>query len=317
MADLNNLLQDIDDPDDSNVFADENDEIVSYKEDTNIEQEDGFLRNDSNGIEDEYEEEEGENDALQSQQQENDEEQNDKLVDGEEEDLEYTQLKRLWITEMSCPELFPFDPETFDMHKNLLQGQEELIAELSNAASSSHLSTDATGQPVSVRNKKKSKEADPNLTSLAASIYRMEADRVRFLLADLARFRLTKIESHPLYMRNMRDRMSENEVKYLISYGELLEKHLRRTVLNHMPRDSLKKLDEPEMIDSPDLDEYVFCKIMENVVIGDETSGINEEDDENFDGMDGPQEYAAGSSLIARYDLVKDLVLEGKIELLL
>ena len=327
MADLNNLLDDINNAGNADENEEQGDLHLEENEnpyddgDRIVDQEGGFLRNMSETHDNNIDfDGDDDNDFTHSQKPhkgaeggsvDEDEE------DGEDEDLEYTELKRLWITEISCPELFPFDSETFDLHKNLVQGQEELVEQLCSKAAISHAKNsdpNSMSHRDSARKKNNKQQVDPNLTSLAASIYRMEADRVRFILSDLARLRLAKIESHPLYMRNMVDRMSPLEVKYLISYGELLEKHLQRTVLNHMPRDSLKKLDEPEMIDSPGLDEYVFCQVMENVIIGSEPSGENEDE---LDGIGGPQEHEAGASLIARYDLVKDLVLEGKIQLLL
>ena len=316
MADLNNLLRDIDGEDDQEQIQEidsQAEETSYFDRDSNAVEEEGFVRRDSiasqeNALSDH---DADENDFMSSQMESQELSDGENVVDSVFDDLEYAQLKRLWITEMSCPELFPFDKETFDLHKNLLEGHEEFVAELSNQAA--NFNKDSSTNATSARDKRNRQEIEPNIASLFAGIYRMEADRVRFLLADLARHRLAKIEEHPLHMRTMVDRMSEHEVKYLVSYGELLEKHLRRTVLNHMPRDSLKKLDEPHMIDSPDLDQYVFCEIMENVIIAEESEFEENEDD---DDLGGPQEYAAGSRIIARYRLVKDLVLEGKIQLL-
>jgi hypothetical protein len=90
-------------------------------------------------------------------------------------------------------------------------------------------------------------------------------------------------------------------VAYVQQYGELLERHLRRTVLDYLPKDAWKKLDEEEMIDSPNLDQFVFCKVLERVEID----------------MDGIQEHQPGACLIARYDAIREFVLEGKIEMLL
>jgi len=46
-----------------------------------------------------------------------------------------------------------------------------------------------------------------------------------------------------------------------------MERHLRTTVLDHFPQDVWRKLDEPEMIDEPDLDAHVFIKVKETVAI--------------------------------------------------
>lgn len=115
-----------------------------------------------------------------------------------EEDPDYAQLKRLWKQEMNAPELMPYESETIGLHLELLEGQEETIDKLSDS------------------------RMDPALAPLMASIYKMDADRVRFMLTDLTRTRLDKIEEHPLYMRDMVDRMSDNEVHFVYDYFGLL-----------------------------------------------------------------------------------------------
>lgn len=73
---------------------------------------------------------------------------------------------------------------------------------------------------------------------------------------------------------------------------------MRRTVLDHLPQDVWKKLDEPHMITSPDLNKFVFCKALEEVQL-----------------QEG--QHAKGSCLIARYETVQPLLSEGKMELLM
>jgi hypothetical protein len=88
------------------------------------------------------------------------------------------------------------------------------------------------------------------------------------------------------------------QVSHLKAYGELLEKHFHRTVLDHMPKEAWKKLDDPEMVEAPDLNRFLFCKTLEDVEIGD-------------------QYHSKGSCLIARYGAIQRLVLEARIELLM
>mmetsp|Transcript_28675 Transcript_28675/g.42213 ORF Transcript_28675/g.42213 Transcript_28675/m.42213 type:complete len:295 (-) Transcript_28675:236-1120(-) len=206
-------------------------------------------------------------------------------------DAEYEQLKMLWSSELACPELLPHDAETVALHVELLRGQEETIDDLSEQS---------------------------ELSSLAASIYKMEADRVRFILSDLSRTRLAKVENHALHNRELADRMTDEEVHYLQQYGALLERHLQRTVLNHLPKDAWKKLDEPGMIDMPDFNEFVFCRVTETVEIDNDMRGNNEEGEDEEDEYErGIQEHSAGSCLIARYGSVRELILQGKVLLLM
>lgn len=110
------------------------------------------------------------------------------------------------------------------------------------------------------------------------------------------------------------------QINYLKQYGGLIEHHFQRTVLNHLPKDAWKKLNEPGMIEEPDLDAYVFCRVLEAVEIdsalGDKKGDGADDDDEDEMG-DTVQEHAAGSCLIARYATVREHVFDGKITLLL
>jgi len=92
----------------------------------------------------------------------------------------------------------------------------------------------------------------------------------------------------------------------LKGYGQLVEHHLRRTVLDHVGKDALKNLDEPDMIDQPNLDQYVFVKVKEDSEI---QGGTDEEPTHD--------QHAAGTTLIARYNVVRELYSQGKVELFL
>ena len=104
------------------------------------------------------------------------------------------------------------------------------------------------------------------------------------------------------------------------NYGELLETHMRRAVLNNLPKGgNWDKLDDPEMIDKPNLDSYVFCKILETVDIDNHKGleGLIIEDEDDDDEGGNVQEHQAGSCLFVRYATVRDLIFEGKAELLM
>lgn len=237
-------------------------------------------------------------------------------IDGDDDDdgdgrtlnPEYEQLKSLWTSELACPELLPHDAETVLSVEELAK-QEDIIDELLNRS----------------KQQRQSREASGELASLVAQITKMDLDRTRFMLVDLARTRMAKIENFALHNRTLLDRMTEEETSHLRQYGELLEKHYRRTVLNHLPKEAWKKLDEPEMIDSPDLEQFVFCRVLETVqidvtaepnILNDDLTNNNGEEDEDDFG-DTVQEHQADAFLIVMYKTVRELVLEGKVELLM
>jgi hypothetical protein len=106
-------------------------------------------------------------------------------------DLPYTKLENMWSAEMHCPELLPFDQETFDDITRGLQETEERIEE--------HTAEGITG--------------NATMDALFASLLSVDAERVKFLLCDLLKLRLQKIEAYPLHMREHVDRMTESEVR--------------------------------------------------------------------------------------------------------
>mmetsp|Transcript_10386 Transcript_10386/g.9997 ORF Transcript_10386/g.9997 Transcript_10386/m.9997 type:complete len:96 (+) Transcript_10386:88-375(+) len=95
---------------------------------------------------------------------------------------------------------------------------------------------------------------------------------------------------------------------------------MRRTVLTHLPNGgNWDKMDEPQMIDKPNLDSYVFCRISETVELDNHKGleGVIPDDDEDEELGGSIQEHQSGSYLFVRYAVIRDLVLEGKAELLL
>ena len=86
-------------------------------------------------------------------------------------------------------------------------------------------------------------------------------------------------------------------MEYLKHYGGMLEKHLNRTVLDHFSQDAWKRLDEPEMIEEPDLSAFCFCRTVDGVVLENDTR-------------------EKGASFCLPYEQVRDLFLKGKIEML-
>eukprot|EP00573_Skeletonema_grethae_P004339 CAMPEP_0201693866 /NCGR_PEP_ID=MMETSP0578-20130828/6319_1 /ASSEMBLY_ACC=CAM_ASM_000663 /TAXON_ID=267565 /ORGANISM="Skeletonema grethea, Strain CCMP 1804" /LENGTH=301 /DNA_ID=CAMNT_0048179465 /DNA_START=64 /DNA_END=969 /DNA_ORIENTATION=- len=301
MADLGNLLDEINNDDESIG----NNEDTSYDGDENLDDFDNQRSGSSvpsaltaavaqrRKLEDERDETTGEDDDREG---------------GRIPDPDYEQLKSLWTNEIASPELMPNDNEIVSIHVDVLEGQEETVDDLFQRSKQQRQSRDGG--------------ASGELASLVAQITKMDLDRTRFMLVDLARTRMAKIENHALHNRTMVDRMTEEEVAYLRQYGELLEKHYQRTVLNHMPAEGWKKLDDPEMIDSPDLEQFVFCRALEPIEIdvSGEPNALNdggEEEDDDDDYGDNLQPHDAGAFLIVMYKKVRELIAEGKVQLLM
>jgi hypothetical protein len=104
----------------------------------------------------------------------------------------------------------------------------------------------------------------------------------------------------------------------LSEYGQLFENHMCRSVTDHIPKEAWRKLDEPSMIERPNLNNYVFCEVVhEEGVVIDNHKGMDIDQDEELNGVEPERHYDPGSYLFARYGVVRDLVSEGKVDLLM
>lgn len=153
---------------------------------------------------------------------------------------------------------------------------------------------------------------------LASSIYWMDLDRAKFLLRSYLRVRLHKLEAHVMHAvleKRIFNRLSKAEQDYALEYVNIVEAHMKRSVLDALPsnyRSLLQQMEEqPEegdgapgeldMIDAPDLTRHVFARIKE-----DRTNVAVDGDD---------LDLAKDSLYIIRYELFRGLLEEGSVEL--
>ena len=181
----------------------------------------------------------------------------------------YSRLHRHWFQERHCPELLEFDDDLAQEIKTQLEDRRDWLDQQEGV-------TDA-------------------VEDLMLTMAQMDTERVRFVFSDWLTRRLSKIEAHPLYMRGKINHMSDGELRYLKSYGELYESHLRNTVLDHVP-EAWQRLDEENMIDKPDYDSYHFWL----------AKGAIEKND---------TEHEKGTCLVAKYKDMREMMMEQKVEL--
>jgi hypothetical protein len=101
--------------------------------------------------------------------------------------------------ELACPELLTHDDKTVLQIVYTLLAKEVIIDKLLQRSKQ---------PPQSPR-----KGVLEELASLVAQITKMDLDRTRFMLIDLARTRMAKIENHALHNRTLIDRMTKEEVR--------------------------------------------------------------------------------------------------------
>jgi len=230
-------------------------------------------------------------------------------------DEDYETIKHLWVQELNCAELLPYQHVQMEMLMELTEGQEHTLLDLQSG-------NDNSGTDINV---------DPTLASIAAGICKMDMDRMKFLLSDLLRVRIEKIERYWMHLTTtmnedeMVQRMSIGEIEYLQSYAELFRTHLERSVTDGFPKEAWKKIDEDEMIPRPNMDTFCFCRVLdEDGVTIDNHAGIDvpkeiddDDDDEEEDESEWKRFYDHDSLLFVRFGAIRDLVFEGRIELVM
>jgi hypothetical protein len=102
--------------------------------------------------------------------------------------------------------------------------------------------------------------------------------------------------------------MSEKELEYAKGYNDILSTFFKETFLNELP-DKLQSLTEQSpvvnMIPQPNLSTHVICRVLETV------------DNYSYDSLRGEQiKMTQGDIYAVRYQMIKDLLLENKIELI-
>jgi hypothetical protein len=214
MADLDNLLDDINNDDESNADEDYQDQQNYYPGADGIPARSGVPSalaaaaarrrqlgsNDARGAGDEERDYRA---AARFDREDDDDdvdEEEDEDDDGRNYNPDYETLKALWTSEMACPELLPHDAETVLHIVEELTGKEELIDDLIQRSRQQG-------------RHQQSREASGELASLVAQITKMDSDRTRFMLVDWARTRMAKIENHALHNRSLVDRMTKEEVR--------------------------------------------------------------------------------------------------------
>ena len=119
------------------------------------------------------------------------------------EELPYARLYHSWIQECRCPELVPLDHDTIATMRSVVADAED--------------PHDSDNDDEQQQQQQQHDNQHHHVKALLQSVRHVEAQRVKFLLADLVQRRLHKIQAHPQHtMKNLTDRMSDAEVCWLL-----------------------------------------------------------------------------------------------------
>lgn len=155
-------------------------------------------------------------------------------------------------------------------------------------------------------------DLEPN-ANFRLILIQTELERVKFLVRAYLRARMAKIDKHPLYLINnpsALSHLSDPEKAYLRSHLALLNNHYLSSFLRNFPA-QLRRLDDAaggvSMVEEPDLDSAVFCRVVRELEEGEELV---------VKGTDARVELMKGDVVVVRYRAVRKWVLGGEVELI-
>ncbi|XP_068709634.1 DNA replication complex GINS protein SLD5-like [Montipora capricornis] len=190
------------------------------------------------------------------------------------------QLEEAWINEK-------FAPELLESKADLVECMLDQIKEMEG-------------------NLKKVKQGD-----VVASLHKLEIDRIRYILSSYTRTRIEKIEKHVVHVleqeaardENESSRLSPEELQYAKDYADNMEGLMKSLALQHMPA-NMQNIDRKKAVPRPNMDKYVFLKVLENQ----EQVMIDPEED--------PIDMENGAQHIMRYSAIAPLLTNGSVALL-
>ncbi|KAI8067761.1 hypothetical protein BC940DRAFT_273699 [Gongronella butleri] len=194
-------------------------------------------------------------------------------------------LTRVWMNERHAPELLPYHKHLVDALIEKTEDQAGLVMD--------HMSSNLENKFVSM-------------------LYQTEIERIRYLIKSYLRTRLHKIETYTLELLrrpDLQDIMSEQEIAFARRYQELVEAYNHDSFLHHLPPTQHKqdeRTDELDMVVTANLEAPVFCRVLEDIG----TVQWMVDDTEETTELD------KGNTFIIRYQAIKDLLQEGRVQLI-
>ncbi|KAF8426042.1 hypothetical protein EV426DRAFT_594849 [Tirmania nivea] len=196
-------------------------------------------------------------------------------------------LTKQWIAERGAPEILPYQGPLLERILERIREQIEIV-------------------------ERETGDLEPN-ANFRLILIQTELERVKFLVRAYLRARMAKIDKHLLYLINSPSalsHLSDPEKSYLRSHLALLNNHYLSSFLRNFPA-QLRRLDDAaggvSMVEEPDLDSAVFCRVVRELGEGEELV---------VKGTDARVELSRGDVVVVRYRAVRKWVLGGEVELL-
>lgn len=146
------------------------------------------------------------------------------------------------------------------------------------------------------------KSEDINQRDLC-NIYQMEIDRLKYAMTCYLRTRIQKVEKNARFLSvtpEAQSRLSTSEIKYMTDYLALVNKCVSSLLLERMP-EHLRDLEEKEMVENRNLEQYVIIYVEENL---------------RFSEGEEYVELSRGDVMVIKLALVLEFILDKKVRLM-
>eukprot|EP00698_Gefionella_okellyi_P006435 TRINITY_DN15785_c0_g1_i1.p1 TRINITY_DN15785_c0_g1~~TRINITY_DN15785_c0_g1_i1.p1 ORF type:complete len:222 (+),score=38.33 TRINITY_DN15785_c0_g1_i1:35-667(+) len=197
-----------------------------------------------------------------------------------EEEPPLETLRRVWLNEYAAPEILQYHEEFVASIMAIVHEQQAIIANLEASVD--------------------------EMTTWSVNIYRLEVERILYVMKSYLRIRLQKIEKHAMAIMSsdMRDWLSDAEKKFANGLLTMTEDAFTSSFLKTLPAKFASMSEEP-MIPKPLLTNHVFCKPRED---------CGEIRKHELD--DAVIPLRANDIYALPYVLVRDFVHDGKVDLI-
>ena len=220
-----------------------------------------------------------------------------------------TAKRLLWLgtNERHAPELLPFPLDEVRAVTDAIARQQAVVDRLvaEEAARAAEAEADGEGAAEFHRG--------AFLPFRAEHVYRLEITRLTYLLSDLIRLRVRKIQKQAAYILAQppewqAERLSDNERVLCAKLAEITERAAQRGGLELLPEPFRRLVPNPalgegaEVLPQPNLDEFVFVAALETVSVA-------------LPGVEDEKELLPGEMWVCRYSTIRDHVIDGKMRL--
>lgn len=254
---------------------------------------------------------------------------------------DYSELIVAWKNERCSPELLPYPKYLMSRLLHRVQKQMEHIENISMGFLEESINiNNGSGNSMSILNANNDDDDDiythgnnpiNNNNKLHLLCMEAELERVKFVIRSFIRCRLNKIDKYSLYLRQLEDDetdiiplnelLSDEELVYHEKHFSILLKLLNNSILKHMPTE-LQAIDDTEatvnMVDEPDWKKFVFIYVKEV----DDDSELDRAEHNNkpcykvtIKELEEDVELTIGGIYVMRYEVVRQLLMDKKIEL--